>query len=233
VESFRRPTEIGLQTAVGLFVLVVLLLAGAIFVPAGRLDWTAGWLCLAIMVIGFSAVTIHVARRTPSLILRRAKAGAGTPWWDLLFVGSFQLAFAAILVVGGLDAGRYRWTSLPIWLQGLGVVLFIAATALLGWAMGENPHFEATVRIQPDQQHRVIESGPYRIVRHPGYVAGVLMLPALALVIDSAWALVPALLGAIGLIARTALEDAFLIDRLDGYRTYAKRTRFRLIPGVW
>ena len=231
----REPSGIGVgpSVVIAVFVLTILFLAGFLFVPAGRLDWAAGWLCLAAMVIGFSGVTAHVARRTPSLLRRRAKPGTGTPRWDLVLVPLFQLAFVAILVVGGLDAGRFQWTGLPAWTQAIGLALMVAATLLLGWAMGQNPHFEATVRIQRDQGHRVIDSGPYRIVRHPGYVAGIVLLFGMALALRSAWALVPALLGAIGLVVRTVLEDVFLLARLDGYRGYADRTRFRLIPGVW
>jgi protein-S-isoprenylcysteine O-methyltransferase Ste14 len=224
---------VGAPTVLAVFVASVVLFAGLIFLPAGRLDWIAGWLCLAIMVIGFSTVAVHVAVRTPSLILRRAKPGAGTPRWDLALVSVFQLAFVAILVVGGLDAGRHPWTSLSPWLQGVGLLLMVAAMFLLGWAMGSNPHFEATVRIQHDQRHQVIDRGPYRIVRHPGYAAAIPLLLGMALLLGSAWALVPALLGILGLIIRTRLEDGFLCERLDGYRAYTRRTPFRLIPGVW
>jgi protein-S-isoprenylcysteine O-methyltransferase Ste14 len=210
-----------------------LVLGALIFVPAGRLDYTAGWICLGLMVIGFTAVTAHVARRTPSLLRRRMKAGAGTPLWDKVFVSALQLLFVAILVVGALDTGRFGWSALPLWLQVVGVLLMMASLLLLGWAMGQNPHFEATVRIQTDQQHRVVESGPYRIVRHPGYVAAVLLVIGMALVLRSAWALIPATLAALDMIARTAAEDRFLHANLEGYRAFAQRTRYRLLPGVW
>jgi protein-S-isoprenylcysteine O-methyltransferase Ste14 len=219
--------------AVGLFVVFFLVLAALLFVPAGRLDWTAGWICLAIMVVGFSLLTLHVARRTPSLIRRRMKAGAGTPLWDRIIVIVFHLLFMAILVVGGLDTGRYGWALLPAWAQGLGVILMIAALLLLGWAMGQNPHFETTVRIQEDQKHRVIDSGPYRLVRHPGYVAASLLMIGMALTLESGWALVPAALATVEMIVRTALEDRFLQANLEGYREFARRTRYRLVPGVW
>src|SRR5262245_26018015 len=181
---------------IAIFMFSVLLLGAMIFIPAGRLDYKPGWVCLAGMAIGFSAVTAYVAKRTPSLIRRRMKAGAGTPIWDCLLVIALQFLFVAILVVGGLDAGRYRWTSLPLWLQAAGVILMIVGMLLVGWAMGQNPHFEATVRIQADQHHRVIESGPYRIVRHPGYVAGIVLFIGTALVLSSTWALVPAIFSA-------------------------------------
>jgi protein-S-isoprenylcysteine O-methyltransferase Ste14 len=211
----------------------VLVLAAMIFVPAGRLDYTQGWVCLTVMVIGFSAVSAYVAKRSPSMIGRRMKAGAGTPAWDLVFVAILQLLFVAILVVGGLDAGRYGWTSLPLWLQVAGLILMITAILLVGWAMGQNPHFESTVRIQTDQNHRVIQSGPYRIVRHPGYVAGIALLIGMALVLNSAWALVPAVLAAVDLVIRTSAEDRFLQENLTGYREFAKRTRYRLVPSIW
>src|SRR5262245_42622504 len=164
----RDGVGVGPLTFAVILVLGVLLFAALIFLPAGRLDWIAGWVCLAVMVVGFSAVTAHVAVRTPSLVRRRVKPGAGTPIWDLALVPLFQLAFVAVLVVGALDAGRHHWTSLPLALQGVGLVAMIAAMFLLGWAMGRNPHFEATVRIQRDQGHRVIVRGSYRIVRHSG-----------------------------------------------------------------
>jgi protein-S-isoprenylcysteine O-methyltransferase Ste14 len=224
---------VGAPIAIGVFVLFVLVFAGLIFVPAGRVDWTAGWRCLALMVIGFSATTVHVARRTPSLIRRRARPGAGTPRWDFFFVVLFQLAFVAVLVTAGLDAGRDPSRSLAPWLQWAGLALMALAMLALAWAMGSNPHFEATVRIQREEHHRVIDTGPYRIVRHPGYVAGILLVFGMALALGSVWALVPALVGAIGLAVRTACEDRFLIEHLDGYRAYTGRTRYRLIPGVW
>jgi protein-S-isoprenylcysteine O-methyltransferase Ste14 len=216
-----------------IFLFSVLLLGATIFIPAGRLDYTPGWICLSLMVIGFSAVTAYVAKRTPSLIRRRMKAGAGTPIWDRVFVIAVQLLFVAILVVGGLDAGRYHWTSLPLWLQAAGITLMITGMLLLAWAMGQNPHFESTVRIQVDQNHRVIESGPYRIVRHPGYVAGIILFIGMALVLDSAWALLPAIASAANLVARTWAEDRFLHKNLNGYREFARRTRYRLVPGIW
>jgi protein-S-isoprenylcysteine O-methyltransferase Ste14 len=233
--SEKKPPLLGVGApiAVGVFILFVAVFAGLIFVPAGRVDWAAGWWCLAVMVIGFSAVTAHVARRTPSLVRRRARPGSGTPWWDLLLVPLFQLAFIAVLITGGLDAGRHPSLALSARLQWAGLGLMALAMLGLGWAMGSNPHFEATVRIQREERHRVIDTGPYRIVRHPGYVAGIPLLFAMALALGSTRALVPALVGAIGLVVRTSLEDRFLIEHLDGYRAFTGRTKFRLIPGIW
>jgi protein-S-isoprenylcysteine O-methyltransferase Ste14 len=216
-----------------IFLVSVLIVAALIFIPAGRLDYTPGWICLALIVIGFSALSMYVHSRSPSLLRRRMRAGAGTPSWDRVFVMLVQVFFIAILVVGGLDAGRYHWTDLPSWLEALGIVTMIGGLLLVAWAMGQNPHFETTVRIQTDQQHRVIQSGPYRIVRHPGYVAAILIFIGMGLVLDSAWALVPAGLASVDLIVRTWAEDRFLHQNLEGYRSFAQRTRDRLLPGIW
>jgi protein-S-isoprenylcysteine O-methyltransferase Ste14 len=124
-------------------------------------------------------------------------------------------------------------TGQPLWLQVVGIMLMLAGALLLGWAMGENRHFESSVRIQDDQRHRVIESGPYRVVRHPGYVAGILLMVGVAFVLGSAWAVVPAILVTVVFVVRTLKEDRFLHANLEGYRDYAHRTRFRLVPGIW
>ena len=104
---------------------------------------------------------------------------------------------------------------------------------LAHWAMLANPFFEKTVRIQEERGHHVATGGPYRFVRHPGYVAFILMGFALPLGVGSAWALVPAGLNAALIVARTALEDRTLRRELPGYAEYAQRTRYRLLPGVW
>jgi protein-S-isoprenylcysteine O-methyltransferase Ste14 len=160
-------------------------------------------------------------------------AGSGTPFWDRVLVSLIQLLFMALLVVGGLDAGRHHWTSLPIWLQAVGFVLMIAGLLGVGWAMGQNPYFESTVRIQEDRAQHVIDTGPYRLVRHPGYSAALILMLGMPLVLGSAWALVPAALMVVVLVVRTAKEDRFLQANLQGYREFAQRTRYRLIPGVW
>ena len=96
-----------------------------------------------------------------------------------------------------------------------------------------NPFFEKTVRIQTDHEHRVIETGPYAYVRHPGYVGFAGWMLSTPLLLASDWAFIPALLAVIGFVIRTAFEDRMLRAELKGYSEYATRVRFRLIPGVW
>ena len=109
----------------------------------------------------------------------------------------------------------------------------IAGLAGLTWAESVNKHFEPTVRIQTERGHTVVDTGPYTIVRHPGYLAASLLVLGMPLALGSFWALIPAVISYLLLVVRTALEDRTLQDELPGYREYAERVRYRLIPGVW
>ena len=120
------------------------------------------------------------------------------------------------------------------WFWALGVALYLFCVFILTWAMSVNTYFEKTVRIQHDRGHRVIDSGPYRIVRHPGYL-GTIFGFALAgpLLLGSWWAFVPAVIAVVCLVIRTVLEDRTLQKELDGYDAYTQNVRYRLLPGVW
>jgi protein-S-isoprenylcysteine O-methyltransferase Ste14 len=122
---------------------------------------------------------------------------------------------------------------LPWSVVALGYALFAASMALGTWAQAVNKFFEPSVRIQTDRGHKVVDSGPYGWVRHPGYVSALLMFPAMALTLGSLWALVPAALAGLVVIVRTRWEDQTLHAELAGYREYAQRVRYRLLPGVW
>ncbi|HEY6073427.1 MAG TPA: isoprenylcysteine carboxylmethyltransferase family protein, partial [Anaerolineales bacterium] len=104
---------------------------------------------------------------------------------------------------------------------------------LLVWAMVSNAFFVATVRIQTDRQQTVSSGGPYRYVRHPGYLGALLLHLGVPFMLNSLWALIPAILIALVLIVRTAMEDQTLHAELPGYKEYAQRVRYRLLPGVW
>jgi len=213
----------------------VVLSVAAFFWIAGRLDWLAGWSYVGLLTFGQTASAIYVWRKDPELLRRRGKIGEGTKSWDKVWLGLFGLMYLAILVVAALDAGRHGWSTMPVWLCPVGASLYVLfAVVFVTWAMVANTYFEKTVRIQHDRGHQVVDSGPYRIVRHPGYVGvilGFLLSPPLLL--GSWWAFVPALLAVAWLFVRTALEDSLLRKELPGYAGYARRVRYRLIRGVW
>jgi protein-S-isoprenylcysteine O-methyltransferase Ste14 len=132
-----------------------------------------------------------------------------------------------------LDAGRFRWSSMPVALQVLGVLLLAFTGFVIGRVMTVNYYLSRYARIQDDRGQQVVTQGPYRYVRHPMYAVLPPFMAGMALVLGSWWALVPAgLIGALYII-RTALEDHMLQEELPGYREYAQKVRFRLFPGIW
>jgi protein-S-isoprenylcysteine O-methyltransferase Ste14 len=211
---------------------MVLVFAVLVFVPAGRLDWTLGWIYLGIVVVSVGINLACLLRWNPELIERRMRLGEGTKTWDKVWAVLYAPVMIAVYVVAGLEA-RDGVSSLPgaAWL--LGLAIFVAGSAMLAWSMVVNPFFEKTVRIQTERGHRVIDTGPYAHVRHPGYMGFVGWILSIPFLLASAWAFVPALLSVVGVVIRTALEDRTLHAELPGYREYAARVCFRLVPGIW
>jgi protein-S-isoprenylcysteine O-methyltransferase Ste14 len=119
------------------------------------------------------------------------------------------------------------------WFVGLGYVLLTAGIVITAWAQGVNRFFEPGVRIQTERGHHVIDSGPYAIIRHPGYFAAFLLMAGIALSLGSWWALIGSGVGAVILVIRTILEERTLGAELPGYTDYTRRVRFRLLPGIW
>ena len=188
---------------------------------------------LLVLAIGWGLVAIvYLALVNFEVLEARALPKKGTESWDWLWAVVFTLLLWATFWVGWPDADAGQ-ASLPRWTWMAGVVLFVLGSGLFTRAAGENPFFEKTVRIQTERGHRVIDTGPYRVVRHPGYVGLFLVLFSLPPLLTSAWAFVPAILSAIALVVRTTLEDRTLHEKLPGYAEYAQRVRSRLIPGVW
>jgi protein-S-isoprenylcysteine O-methyltransferase Ste14 len=142
-------------------------------------------------------------------------------------------ALLLVPAAAGLDVGRYRWSSFGLPYSVVGVVSLVLSSVLINWAMIENPYFEPTVRIQDDRDHRVVTTGPYAIVRHPGYLSGILWLASVPLIFGSLYAFAPYVLYAVLIILRTHLEDRTLREELRGYTEYAERVRYRLVPWIW
>jgi protein-S-isoprenylcysteine O-methyltransferase Ste14 len=147
---------------------------------------------------------------------------------------SLALFLAVDLAAAGLDVGRLHWTGrLSASVYVLAYIGYAAGCAVMMWAMRVNRFFSSVVRIQTERGHRVIDTGPYAWVRHPGYVGALLYVPCTALTLGSLWALLPAAAISAALIVRTHLEDETLQSELPGYRDYAARVRWRLVPGLW
>jgi protein-S-isoprenylcysteine O-methyltransferase Ste14 len=211
-------------------VMVLVVFAVSLFASAGRLDWIAGWVYLGLYV-GMIVATGLVIER--DLIAERSRMGEGTKDWDRV-LGSLSifLVTPGALIVAGLDE-RFEWSQLPTAVQIVAGGFVLLGSALSVWAMASNRFFSGTVRIQTDRGHAVVDAGPYGFVRHPGYLAWCISAPAIPLMLGSLWALIPSLLGLCALVMRTSLEDRTLRKELPGYEDYARRVRYRLLPGAW
>jgi len=214
-------------------VLGIFAMAVALFWSAGRLDWWAAWAAIGVWVVFYVAMDILLLRYNPNLMLERLSPPKGAKTWDRAIMSIFRLTTLARYILAGLDQ-RYGWTggiSLVAQIIALGVCLL--SYALLAWSMASNTFFSQIVRIQSDRGHAVATHGPYRYVRHPGYVGMIVFEFAMSTLLASWWALLASGLCAILLILRTALEDRTLQAELPGYPSYARQVRYRLVPGIW
>jgi protein-S-isoprenylcysteine O-methyltransferase Ste14 len=208
--------------------------AAILFGTAGRLDWVMGWVVVGVYLVWTAATALTVIPTNPEMLLERTRPKEGTKKWDMVLLGIVGVAEIAKYVVAGLDQ-RWGWSpQMPLALQLAGVVVAVLAyDVIIVWAMAANAFFAQTVRIQEERGHTVATGGPYRYVRHPGYVGSILSQIATPLILGSAWAFIPAGLAALLFVVRTALEDKTLLEELDGYKEYAGQVRYRLLPGVW
>jgi protein-S-isoprenylcysteine O-methyltransferase Ste14 len=209
---------------------------GLLLLAAGTPALPRAWLFLLVSFVGMFGQIVIVALKNPGLVNHRGqwKKKKDTKRWDRFLMPAFGLlAFYGSPVVMGLDAGRYHWSGLGLWAAVTGAALFMVGSVVMTWAMLSNTHFEATVRIQRDRNHKVMTGGPYRFVRHPGYVGASLWALAGPLMVGSAVGLIPAGLAVVALVIRTVFEDMTLRAELTGYVDYARRVRYRLIPGLW
>jgi protein-S-isoprenylcysteine O-methyltransferase Ste14 len=218
----------------GQWIIVTVMVGVVLFASTGRLDLPMFWIYLAVHSSAQLAMTLLVFRRKRDLLEERQKPGEGAKAWDRRLLRVYALFTLLLFVVAGLDVGRLHWSdTVPLWLQAAALVGFALAFAFNIWAMVVNDFYSRIVRVQKDRGQRVVSEGPYRFVRHPSYIGSVLSWVCAALTLGSWLALVPVVLIAAAFTVRTALEDRTLQEELPGYREYAQRTRYRLLPGVW
>jgi protein-S-isoprenylcysteine O-methyltransferase Ste14 len=229
----EHPEQIDRRRLIISTISSLLILVLCLFLPAGTWRWARGWLFLLVLFVASIVVTLYLRRVNPDVIAGRVNRHERPRRWDL-FLGLMILpTMLAIPIVAALDDGRLHWFSVPWWVCLLGYGLLIAGMAGVTWAESVNKFFEPSVRIQTDRGHKVIDSGPYTIIRHPGYAFGFQLFLGMPLALGSLWALIPAILLCPLLVLRTIWEDRTLREELTGYEEYAKRVRYRLIPGIW
>ena len=210
-----------------LFVFAVIL-----FVAAGTLRWLRAWIWVVFTLFLETGTLITLAKRAPETLKQRGTWHVGVKTFDKVFMVCWLALSLIAPVVAGLD-NRFAWSHMPMATLYCGVVLVTLVWPLATWAMIENEHFEQLVRIQMDRAHHVVTSGPYQIVRHPGYAGAIVGTLSTPLILGTWCTFIP--VGAIILLflIRTVLEDRTLRKELEGYEAYTQKTRYRLLPGVW
>ena len=232
-ENAERPSATGnFLRAFRSLAFSILTIAVLLFLPAGDIWWWQGWVFVFVLLALLIVSSVYLRFRNPEIFIARSRIQAGTRTWDKAILVLLFGSLLAILPVAGFDH-RYQWSLVPCWLVVVGYALFTLGYLMSTWVYSVNKFAEPGVRIQTEREHKVIDTGPYAIVRHPLYLFSIFLFVGISLALESLWALVPTAIGTIVLFVRTALEDRMLHDELDGYEEYATRVRHRLIPGVW
>ena len=229
----QTPEKFDIHRLVLFFLVTPLLVALFLFLPAGTWAWEEGWLFLGVFGAASTIASLYLRRVNPDILAARINRHQGTEPWDKILVGFLIVMWLATFPVAALDDERFHWFPVPWWVCVLGYALLLVGMGILTWAEAVNKFFEPTVRIQADRGQTVIDTGPYAIVRHPGYVGGMLFFIGTPLSLGSLWALIPVVLASLDLILRTKWEDETLQAKLPGYQEYTERVRYRLIPGAW
>ncbi|GAB4160393.1 MAG: isoprenylcysteine carboxylmethyltransferase family protein [Candidatus Promineifilaceae bacterium] len=193
-----------------------------------------GWALSGIYIVWSASTAILILPVNPAMLAERARPHADKRKWDMALLATMGVLMVAQYVIASLDV-RLSWSPpLPLALQIMGLVIAVVGyDFLLVWAMASNAFSVATVRIQTERQHTVVSTGPYRYVRHPGYLGALLLHWGAPFMLNSLWALIPAGMLTLVLLVRTALEDKTLLAELPGYQAYAAKVRYRLLPGIW
>lgn len=207
-------------------------LQSLMFLGAGTFAWPAAWLWFAVWATIFAGAAVYLLRVNPAVINERGRKHGKIRSWDRNFAFVYAPTVILLPLLAGLDY-RFGWSDMWIGWQLLGLLLAIPGSILPYWAMGANKFLITTVQVQGERGHYVIDTGPYRYVRHPMYIGSILMPIGQSLLLGSWSALVIGLITGAAVIYRTYMEDRTLQGELLGYSQYAQRVRYRLFPGIW
>jgi len=218
------------KSLAGFAIMLVLL-----FVPAGTLAWPAGWALLIEFSIASTLITRWLLRHNPELLAERMAPliQRDQKPWDKVLMAAFLFLWCAWLVVMSLDAARFGWSDVPLWLQALGAIAIAVGMYITFLTMRANTFAAPVVKIQAARGHRVVSDGPYAVVRHPMYGGALLLIAGIPLLLGSWWGLAMALIIVLLLAIRAVMEERTLMAELPGYTDYAARVRYRFVPFIW
>lgn len=211
------------------FLCGLLMVGLLIFIPAGTFAYAYGWLLMGLLFVPMLIAGFVMYFGSPAFLAKRldAKEKQATQKGVLAFSG---LMFIAGFVVAGLDF-RFGWSQMPVWVIITASVLFLVAYALYAEVMRENAYLSRTIKVEEGQ--KVVDTGLYGIVRHPMYMATILLFLMIPLVLGSWYALIVFAFYPAIIVVRLKDEEALLTRELPGYAEYRQRVKYRIIPFVW
>ena len=223
-----------LKLQVGQFLAYLVAFGLALFLPAGTLAWLAGWIFLALFFGFLLATNLWLFKHNPGLLQERMRLGTSDQQgWDKLLFPLLILLFFGWLISISLDAVRFHWSFVPVWLQFVGAMVLLGSFYLLFLTFRENSYLSTVVRIQEDRGQTVVSTGPYHSVRHPMYTAILVFAVGTSLLLGSWYGVLSGLVLMILLARRAVLEEGTLRAELPGYAAYMGRVKYRLIPYIW
>jgi protein-S-isoprenylcysteine O-methyltransferase Ste14 len=209
-----------------------LVMALALFLPAGTVAWPAAWVFLSLLLVCSLPITWWLLKYDPGLIEERLRLRPQLSW-DKLFIAIALVLILFWLILMPIDAVRFHWSRMPVVLKTLGALVLLISMYISFLTMRENPYSSAVVRVQKERAQTVISTGPYRYVRHPMYTGACLFFLGTALLLGS-WYGVLCTPVFIGLFAvRAVLEERLLREELEGYDAYMARVKYRFFPHIW
>jgi protein-S-isoprenylcysteine O-methyltransferase Ste14 len=212
--------------------LAPILMIGLLFFVAGRWDYWQAWIYTITNII-ILVLMATLLPKSSELVEERLNPKECVKSWDKFYFAVTTPLYMIALLLGGLDA-RFGWTTnMPLLVYWASVTVYLIGQGIFLWARYTNNYFSSVVRIQTDRGHTVCKEGPYRYVRHPGYVGGFLFTITIGLMLGLWWACIPQVIAALMLVWRTKREDKTLQAELPGYAEFTKQTKYRLLPGVW
>lgn len=214
------------------FILMYIILALALFIPAGTIFWPQGLTYISIMIVFSASYLTYLKKKDPELLKARAKTKTVESWDKKIGIMA-GVFFLAMYILPGFDAIRFHWSSIPLLVNIIGFVGMLLAVIFFLLVSRENTYLSRVVEIQEERGHKVITTGPYKIVRHPMYLAIIILYPCHCLALGSFYSLIPCTGLIITIFLRTYYEDKKLHEELEGYKEYAKKTRYKIIPGIW
>jgi len=209
-------------------------MSAAFFGSAGTLAWFQAWLYIVIQFSFWTVTAVWMKKHNPELLKdRMAFLKRSAKGWDKIIIVTSTAVFVPYLLLPGLDAVRYRWSSVPLAIVVLGFVGVLVALLLMVWVIQVNTYLSRFVEVQRERGHKVITSGPYQYVRHPMYASLIILLYSIPVALGSLWTLIPASILTLLFVIRTYFEDQTLHEELEGYNSYSTQVKYRLLPGIW